>query len=266
MPACPATLITGAADRIGKAMALNLASAGTPVCIHYNHSDGAAQELAKTIQQAGGRAATVQAELLDAQEVAGLVARASTAIGAPIQCLINNASLFEADGVGDLVPELFAKHFALHATAPALLADQMVNALPPSPEGLAKGLAEGLIVNIIDQRVWALTPNFLSYTASKFALWGLTQTLAQAYAKSTNGQVRVNAIGPGPTLANVRQDPADFQKQVNAVPLGRGPVLEDFASTISYLWVTKSITGQMIALDGGQHLAWETPDVVGIAE
>lgn len=262
MPACPATLITGAADRIGKAMATNLANAGTPVCIHFNHSDGAAQELAATIQEAGGRAATVQAELLDADEVKGLVARAAAAIGAPIQCLVNNASLFEADSVGDLAPELFAKHFAVHATAPALLADQMVSALPPDP----KGLAEGLIVNIIDQRVWALTPNFISYTASKFALWGLTQTLAQAYAKSTNGQVRVNAIGPGPTLANVRQDPADFQKQVAAVPLGRGPVLEDFASTISYLWATKSITGQMIALDGGQHLAWETPDVAGITE
>lgn len=258
MPVLPATMITGAADRIGKAMALDLAKAGTPVCIHYNRSDGAAQKLAETIQQAGGNAATIQAELLDERDVTGLVARASAAIGAPIQCLINNASLFEADGIGDLAPDLFAKHFAIHATAPALLTDQMVEALP-------KG-GEGLIINIIDQRVWALTPNFISYTASKVALWGLTQTLAQAYAQSTHGMVRVNAIGPGPTLANLRQEPAEFQKQVDAVPLSRGPALEDFGATIKYLWATKSITGQMIALDGGQHLAWETPDVAGIIE
>lgn len=258
MTALPATLITGAADRIGKAMAFDLASAGTPVCIHYNRSDGSALELTETIQQAGGRATTVQAELLNDKDITGLVAKASLAIGAPIQCLVNNASLFEADGVGDLTPELFAKHFAIHATAPALLADQMVGAL-------ADG-AEGLIVNIIDQRVWALTPNFLSYTASKLALWGLTQTLAQAYAQSTQGRVRVNAIGPGPTLANARQDPAEFRKQVDAVPLGRGPALDEFAATITYLWTMKSITGQMIALDGGQHLAWETPDVAGIIE
>lgn len=254
----PTTLITGAADRIGKAMAIDLAKAGTPVCIHYNRSDGAAQQLVQMIQQAGGKAATVQADLLNEHDVTGLVGRASQAIGTPIQCLINNASLFAADGIGDLGPELFAKHFAIHATAPALLADQMVGALADD--------AEGLIVNIIDQRVWALTPSFVSYTASKFALWGLTQTLAQAYAQSTHGKVRVNAIGPGPTLANQRQDPAEFRKQADAVPLGRGPELEDFAKTISYLWSMKSITGQMIALDGGQHLAWETPDVAGIIE
>jgi NAD(P)-dependent dehydrogenase (short-subunit alcohol dehydrogenase family) len=258
MPACPATLITGAADRIGKAMAIDLAKTGTPVCIHYNRSESAAHDLAQMIRETGGSAATVQADLLNDGDVAGLVAQASAVIGAPIQCLVNNASLFEADGVGDLSPGLFAKHFAIHATAPALLADQMV-------EGLPKG-SEGLIVNIIDQRVWALTPNFISYTASKTALWGLTQTLAQAYAKSTQGRVRVNAIGPGPTLANQRQDPAEFQKQVDAVPLGRGPALDEFAATISYLWAMKSLTGQMIALDGGQHLAWETPDVAGIIE
>lgn len=258
MPNVPATLITGAADRIGKAMALELAAAGTPVCVHYNRSDAAAQQLAETIRNAGGEAAIVQADLLDTGGLSGLLQQGSKAIGAPIQCLINNASLFEADHVGDLAPELFASHFAIHATAPALLADQLVNTLP-------KG-AEGLVVNIVDQRVWALTPNFVSYTASKVALWGLTQTLAQAYAQSTEGRVRVNAIGPGPTLANQRQDPSEFQKQVDGVPLRRGPALEDFARTITYLWSMKSITGQMIALDGGQHLAWETPDVAGIIE
>lgn len=258
MHAQPATLITGAADRIGKAIATDLAAAGTPVCIHYHRSETAAHQLAETIVKAGGQAATVQADLLKEDDIADLVARASAAIGAPIQCLVNNASLFEADATGNLTPGQFARHFAIHATAPALLADQMVAQLPQG--------APGLVVNIIDQRVWALTPNFLSYTASKFALWGLTQTLAQAYAKSTGGRVRVNAIGPGPTLANQRQDPAEFQKQVDAVPLGRGPALNEFAATVSYLWAMKSLTGQMIVLDGGQHLAWETPDVAGIIE
>jgi NAD(P)-dependent dehydrogenase (short-subunit alcohol dehydrogenase family) len=258
MKQLPATLITGAADRIGRAMALDWAALGAPVCIHYNRSHGAAQALAQEIQQAGGKAALLQGDLCEPDALGGLVGRAADALGAPVTMLVNNASLFEADGAGSLEPTLFARHFAIHATAPGVLADQMVSQLPVDEEAM--------IVNIIDQRVWALTPNFISYTASKFALWGLTQTLAQAYAHSTQGRVRVNAIGPGPTLANLRQDPADFARQVNAVPLHRGPQLADFAATLAYLWAMKSLTGQMIALDGGQHLAWETPDIAGIVE
>lgn len=258
MHALPPTLITGAAGRIGRAIALNLAAKGTPVCIHYNTSATPAQSLANEINQSGGSASIVGADLTHEGDVLSLVKRAGAQTTGTIGCLINNASLFEADGAGTLTPDLFAKHFAIHATASAVLSDQLVQRLPAQ--------AEGLIVNIIDQRVWRLTPNFISYTASKFALWGLTQTLAQAYAQSTHGRVRVNAIGPGPTLANVRQDPSEFQKQVDAVPLGMGPDLSAFGQTIAYLWAMKSMTGQMIALDGGQHLAWETPDVAGIIE
>ncbi len=257
-PALPATLITGAADRVGRAMATDLALSGTPVCIHYNSSAAKAHALAKDLAQRGATVATVQANMMDDEAVATLIARGSQALGQPLQCLVNSASMFKADEVGSLSADLFHKHFAIHATASAVLADALVNQLP---EG-----AEGLIVNIIDQRVWRLTPNFVSYTASKVALWGLTQTLAQAYAGSTGGKVRVNAIGPGPTLANERQDPADFQKQVDGVLLRRGPDLSDFAQTIRYMWDMKSLTGQMVALDGGQHLAWETPDVADIKE
>jgi NAD(P)-dependent dehydrogenase (short-subunit alcohol dehydrogenase family) len=123
-------------------------------------------------------------------------------------------------------------------------------------------LSKGLIVNIIDQRVKRLNPNFFSYTLSKSALWTATQTMAQSFAP----RVRVNAIGPGPTLANERQAPEDFAKQVQGIPMQAAPALEEFGKTIRYLYDTPSITGQMIALDGGQHLAWETPDVAGIRE
>ncbi len=258
MTTLPATLITGAADRIGKAIAMDLAKAGTPVCIHYNRSAEAADQVVKDIRANGGAAVAVQADLLNDADIGALVSRASHTLGMPLGCLVNSASLFEADHAGSLAPDLFQKHFSIHATAAAVLSDHMVNQLP--------GDAEGLIVNIIDQRVWRLTPNFISYTASKVALWGLTQTLAQAYARSTAGRVRVNAIGPGPTLANPRQDAKDFQKQVDGVLLGIGPDLDAFAATLTYLWQMKAITGQMIALDGGQHLAWETPDVSGIKE
>ncbi|MEO0382191.1 MAG: SDR family oxidoreductase [Pseudomonadota bacterium] len=258
MTVLPATLITGAANRIGKAMAMDLAEAGTAVCIHYRSSQDAARQTADAIKEAGGNATTVQGDLLNDDDVQGLVARAAKALGTPVGCLVNNASLFEGDAVGSLAPDLFKAHFGVHATAPALLADQLVNQLPRG--------AEGLIVNIIDQRVWQLTPNFVSYTSSKFALWGLTQTLAQAFAQSTEGRVRVNAIGPGPTLSNDRQADEDFAKQIAGVPLKRGPDLDAFATTLTYLWQMKSITGQMIALDGGQHLGWETPDVVGVNE
>lgn len=258
MTALPPTLITGAANRIGKAIAIDLAKAGTPVCIHYNHSAGAAEQVADYIRASGGQAATAQANLLSDSDVSALAGKASSALGMPLGCLVNSASLFEADSAGSLAPDLFHKHFTIHATAAAVLSDHMVNQLPSD--------AHGMIVNVIDQRVWSLTPNFISYTASKVALWGLTQTLAQAYAQSTGGRVRVNAIGPGPTLANPRQDPKDFQKQVDAVPLAVGPDLDAFAKTLTYLWQMKAMTGQMIALDGGQHLAWETPDIVGIKE
>ncbi|MEM6711266.1 MAG: SDR family oxidoreductase [Pseudomonadota bacterium] len=254
MTQLPPTLITGAATRIGKTLALGLAVEGTPIVVHYNHSRDAAQAVVSEIRQKGGQAVAIGANLLDGAHVPTLVKDAAEALGQPLGCLINNASLFEKDEAGSLTADLFAQHFAIHATAPALLTDALAAQLKPE--------IQGLVVNIIDQRVWRLTPNFTSYTASKFALWGLTQTQAQAYAP----RLRVNAIGPGPTLANERQNASDFQKQTDAVPLGTGPDLSAFAETIQYLWQMKSMTGQMIALDGGQHLAWETPDVAGINE
>jgi NAD(P)-dependent dehydrogenase (short-subunit alcohol dehydrogenase family) len=182
-----------------------------------------------------------------------LIERASAALG-PIRLLVNSASIFKDDSAIDPDFAVWEKHFAIHVKAPVLLASKLVTQLP---EG-----QEGLVVNIIDQRVWKLTPQYFSYTLSKSTLWTATRTLAQALAP----KVRVNAIGPGPTLANSYQDQADFDAQIDGLILKRGPALAEFGATIRYLWDARSVTGQMIALDGGQHLAWRTPDVTGMTE
>ncbi len=170
----------------------------------------------------------------------------------PINLLINNASIFLDDSANEFDEQTWDSHFAIHLKAPAILAGEMMK----------QSLSSGLIVNMIDQRVKRLNPNFFSYTLSKSALWIATQTMAQSFAP----HVRVNAIGPGPTLQNERQTKQDFDQQLQNIPLKHGPDLEEFGRTIRYLYDTPSITGQIIALDGGQHLAWETPDVLGIKE
>lgn len=246
-------LITGAARRIGRAIAEDLSAHGFGVAIHCNHSRNEAEQLASIIGERGGRAVVVQADLADLDATARLFGQAEAAIG-PISILVNNASLFEDDSIRDFAWDLWDRHFDVHLKAPALLARSLDAALPSD--------GQGLIVNIIDQRVWRPTPRYFSYTLSKSALWTATQTMAQALAP----RVRVNAIGPGPTLANSRQQPEDFRAQVDGLILGYGPVLAEFGATVRYLWQTRSVTGQMIALDGGQHLAWQTPDVTGMKE
>ncbi|MEM1376032.1 MAG: SDR family oxidoreductase [Pseudomonadota bacterium] len=246
----PAVLVTGGAKRIGRAISTDLAARGFPVAIHANTSIDEAEELADQLKLDGCKAAAVDADLLDVDATSSLVAKASDACGAPIRLLINNASIFDNDDVRDFTQAQFDRHMRVHVAAPAQLVQSMVRALPADEDAM--------VVNIIDQRVRRLTPNFFTYTLSKSAEWAMTQTMAQALAP----QVRVNAIGPGPTLKNFRQADEDFAKQVAAMPLKRGPALDEFANTIAYLWDAKSVTGQMIALDGGQHLAWETPDAL----
>ena len=250
----PATaLITGGARRIGRAIAEDLAAHGFAVAIHCNRSRDEAERLAESIVAAGGRATVVQANLENAEAAAGLIDVAADALG-PISLLVNNASVFEPDGVEDFNAAVWDRHFAVHVKAPALLAQRFAAALPAD--------MDGLIVNVVDQRVWRPTPEFFSYTLSKSALWTATQTMALALAP----RIRVNAIGPGPTLRGARQTKADFATQVDGLVLKRGPELAEFGATVRYLWESRSVTGQMIALDGGQHLAWQTPDVTGIAE
>ena len=253
MTALPVALITGGARRIGRAIALDLAGHGHPVVIHCNHSHEDADELVAEIAKNGGKAAIVRADLGDTDALEGLVAEAAGCFG-PLGVLVNNASIFEEDSAQDFDWDTWDKHFAVHAKAPVQLARSFAQQLGADDDGL--------IVNIIDQRVWRPTPRFFSYTLSKSVLWTATQTLAQALAP----RIRVNAIGPGPTLPNSRQDQAAFDAQVAALILERGPDLAEFGATIRYLWQARSVTGQMIALDGGQHLAWQTPDVTGIPE
>jgi NAD(P)-dependent dehydrogenase (short-subunit alcohol dehydrogenase family) len=248
-----AALVTGGARRIGRAVADGLAARGFAVAIHANRSLAEAEAAAAGIRAAGGKAAVVAADLADAGAVRALVERAEALVG-PIGLLVNNASTFEIDTVANLDPALLRHHLAVNLESPCLLASAMAARLPEA--------AIGLVVNIVDQRVWKPTPQFFSYSLSKAGLWWATRTMAQALAP----RVRVVALGPGPTLKSERQHEADFARQVQAVPLGRGPSLAEFDRAIGFLLETPSLTGQMIALDGGQHLAWETPDVVGVGE
>jgi NAD(P)-dependent dehydrogenase (short-subunit alcohol dehydrogenase family) len=240
-------LVTGAARRIGRALAIAAGEAGYDVLIHHHASPGDAEETAGAIRQSGRRAKTCAADLSEP----GLGGRLIGEAPGPVTLLVNSASLFEEDEVATLAAERLDAHFAINLIAPILLAQAFAAALPSE--------RDGLIVNITDQRVWRLTPRYFSYTLSKAALWTATQTLAQALAP----RIRVNAIGPGPTLASVHQSPEVFAAQTAAVPLGHGADPGQIADALRYLIDAPSVTGQMIAVDGGQHLAWRTPDVVG---
>lgn len=243
----PAVLITGAAKRIGRAIALDMARHGWAVALHYNTSAEAAEEAVDEIQAAGGSAVALQADLENLETVGNLLPACSKALGVP-RCLINNASLFEPDEISSVSPDSFHRHMRVNLRAPIFLAQAFADNLAAP--------AEGNIINILDQRVWKLTPDYFSYTISKAGLWAATQTMAQALSP----RIRVNAIGPGPTLANARQSDAAFTEQQQATPLGRGAELREIGSAVRFILDAPSMTGQMIALDGGQHLAWRTPD------
>lgn len=246
-------LVTGSAKRLGRAIALDLARHGFAIAVHANHSREEAESLAGEIRGLGGRATALQADLRDLDATARLLPDAAAALG-PIGLLVNNASVFLEDSADAFDADIFDQHFALHVRAPAILASALYQHLPAD--------RDGLIVNIIDQRVLAPTPRFFSYGLSKATLFAATHTMAQAFAP----RIRVNGIGPGPTLKSARQAQEDFQAQIDALPLGRGPELGEFGRTIRFLFDTPSITGQMIALDGGQHLAWRVAGATEINE
>ncbi len=243
-------LITGGARRIGRAIALGLAADGWGVAIHYGRSGDEANQTVQEIVDQGGRATACQADLSDAGALSPLVDTARAEMG-PLTALINNASVFANDDLQSLTVDSWATHLDTNLRAPLFLAQAFAKQVP---EGAA-----GNIINMIDQRVWRLTPRFLSYTVSKAGLWTLTQTLAQALAPS----IRVNGIGPGPTLSNDRQSNEDFEAQAAATLLQRQISTEEICAAVRFILASPSVTGQMIALDSGQHLAWETPDAVG---
>lgn len=239
-------LVTGAARRIGRAIACDLAAWGWSVVVHYHRSAEDAESVVTEIESAGGQAIALQADLADEDETHRLMAQSIDRFG-PIGCLVNNASRFERDEIDTATRESWDAHIGPNLRAPFVLSQTMAEALPEDQDGV--------IVNILDQRVWNLTPHFLSYTLSKTGLWTLTRTLALALAP----RIRVNGIGPGPTLRNVRQTEAQFQRQQASVPLRRGASSEEVARAVRFIIESPSMTGQMIALDGGQHLGWAQP-------
>lgn len=243
----PATvLITGSARRIGRAIALDLARRGWQVCVHFRKSSAEADAVVAEIEAAGGRAVALCADLAVEADVATLVPRCREALGAPT-CLINNASEFLVDTVSTTTPETWDTHLDINLKAPVFLAQSLFLNLPDGHGGN--------VINIIDQRVWKLTPDFFSYTISKAGLWTATRTLAQALAP----RVRVNAVGPGPVLKSIHQTDLDFAREGQATLLGRGPSPEEIAAAVQFILASPSLTGQMIALDGGQHLTWSEP-------
>jgi NAD(P)-dependent dehydrogenase (short-subunit alcohol dehydrogenase family) len=241
-------LITGAAKRLGRFLALDFAARGWAVGVHCHNSEAEANEVMTEIAHRGGRAVVLTADLSTTSNAAELVERTARALG-PVTCLVNNASLFVYDDIASVTPAQWNLHLAINVTAPLFLTQALALSLPDG--------RTGNVVNIIDQRVWKPTPHFVSYQASKSLLWSMTQTLAQALAP----RIRVNGVGPGPMLQSVHQTDADFLTQTSSVPLGRGTSPDEIASAIRFILDAPAMTGQMIALDGGQHLAWATPDI-----
>jgi len=239
----PNVLITGAAHRIGRAIAFDLAAHGFGVAVHYLNSKEKAEQLVTSIRDIGGRAVAVKADLGNEDEVKSIIPTATDVLG-PLTVLVNNASMFENDTVTNCTRESWDMHMDVNLRAPFVLSQMFAEQLP---DGL-----EGSIINILDQRVWNLTPFFMSYTVSKSALWTLTQTLALALAP----KARVNGVGPGPTLKNERQSDDDFARQWSEIPLGRQVMADEIADAVRFIINAPSMTGQMIALDGGQHLGW----------
>lgn len=246
-------LITGAAKRIGKQLALDLANDGWNIAVHCNNSVTEANDVAAQIIAMGRKAVVVSCDLSRSDCAEIIIPPVVKALG-PLTALINNASIFESDEVGTISEESWSQHQDTNLRAPVMLAQAFAKQLPPN--------MGGNIINIIDQRVWKLNPNFFSYTMSKSGLWTATRTLAQALAP----HIRVNAIGPGPALPSARMDQAEFDKQAKLTLLQRGTSPEEISQAAKFILSQPALTGQMIALDGGQHLVWQTPDVVDVKE
>jgi NAD(P)-dependent dehydrogenase (short-subunit alcohol dehydrogenase family) len=242
-------LVTGGARRIGRAIIEELAGRGQAVVIHCNTSVSEAEALAAAIRARGGKAAVVTADLANPEQVAALMPEAAKPFG-PVTLLVNNASLFLADTLTSIEVPVWNRQFSVNLRAPSVLAAAMAAALPEP--------RQGAIVNIVDQRVWKPTPQFYSYTLTKAALWSATRTMAQTLAP----RIRVNAVGPGPTLGNIHDGEAGVAQEAAGTLLGRQVDPGEIAAAVAYLAEAASVTGQMIAVDGGQHLGWRTPDIV----
>jgi NAD(P)-dependent dehydrogenase (short-subunit alcohol dehydrogenase family) len=240
-----AALVTGGARRIGRTIAIALAQAGFDVAVHCNASREAGAVTCEDIRRLGRRSTLLPADLMHEEQTQRLLPQATAALG-PIGVLVNNASPFERDEWHDATRASWNAHIEPGLRAPFVLMQHFARALPPD--------AEGVVINMLDQRVWSITPHFVSYTVAKAGLWALTQSMALALAP----RIRVNGIGPGPALANTRQTHDQFVRQSASVPLHHGTSPEEIARAVLAILALPAMTGQMLALDGGQHLQWQS--------
>jgi NAD(P)-dependent dehydrogenase (short-subunit alcohol dehydrogenase family) len=233
---------------------------GFDVAVHFSTNSEGAKITADHVKGLGRKAVTLQADLIDLDAAEGLVGRAKDALGS-LSVLVNNASVFEYDTLQTATRESWTRHINSNLHAPFILTQAFAEQVPTGAlDDAGEALATACVVNMIDQRVRKLTPEFMTYTIAKMGLWAFTQTAAQGLAPD----IRVNAIGPGPTLQGKRQSEDHFLRQRKNIPLRRGPNTEDILSTLEYLVKSPAITGQLICVDGGQHLGWQTPEVLGV--
>ena len=236
-------LVTGAARRLGRIIALDLGARGWRVGVHYRTSAAEAADLVAEIERKGGKAVALAADLDHLDALPKLIAACTASLGPP-SCLINNAARFEHDTLATLADHTWHAHFDTNLRAPIFLTKAFAEALPAG--------MEGSVINVIDQKILRPNPDYFSYTIAKAALWSATQTMAQALAP----RIRVNAIAPGPVLKNEGQSQSAFERECRATLLQKPVSAEDVAGAVRFLLETLSITGQIIALDSGQHLAW----------
>lgn len=254
-------LVTGAGKRLGREMALALAKNGHDVAVHYASSEDAARVLVEEIQALGRNAVAVHADLLDETQVQTLVARSTESLDGPLTVLVNNASIFEYDNLTTATRESWDRHIESNLRAPFVLTQHFAAQAPKGARDEAdEPIAQGLVINMVDQRVRKLTPEFMTYTIAKMGLWAFTQTAARDLAPD----IRVNAIGPGPTMQGARQSSEHFANQRKNTVLERGSNPKDIVAALLYFLNAPSVTGQLLCIDGGQHLAWQTPDVLGV--
>lgn len=256
-----AALVTGGALRVGRAIVLDLAARGLDVAIHYNTARAPAEALAEEVRALGVAAVILGADLLDRPATAALVPGAVAGLGRPLTVLVNNASIFEHDTLQTATWDSWDRHIGSNLRAPFELIQAFAAQVPRGARDAAgEPVASGCVVNMIDQRVRKLTPEFATYTIAKMGLWALTRTAAQGLAPD----VRVNGIAPGPTLIGTRQSPAHFAAQRAATVLGRGSNPAEICAALRFILDAPGLTGQLLCIDGGQHLGWATPDVLGV--
>lgn len=254
-------LVTGAGKRLGREMALYLARRGYDVAVHFASSRKEAEAVVAEITAMGRRAVSLRADLLIESQVEKLVDHAVQGLGGPLTVLVNNASIFEYDTLQSATRKSWDRHIESNLRAPFVLTQDFAAQVPAAGvDAQGEPIARGLVVNMIDQRIHKLTPEFMSYTIAKMGLWALTRTAAQALAP----KIRVNAIGPGPTLQGGRQSAEHFARQRANTVLQRGANPADITAALGFFLDSPGVTGQMIAVDGGQHLAWQTPDILGV--